>query len=76
MNQKLVRYELSKTIRRPAFIFALLIAVAVAIAAALEPWANLEKNATTFFLLVTALACKPKIISVKHVKAASVTGLL
>ena len=57
MNQKLARYELSKTIRRPAFILALLIAVAVAIAAALEP-------------------CKPKIISVKHVKAASVTGLL
>ena len=44
MNQRLVRYELSKTIRRPAFIFALLIAVAVAIAAALEPWANLEKE--------------------------------
>lgn len=37
MNQKLARYELSKTIRRPAFILALLIAVAVAIAAALEP---------------------------------------
>ena len=44
MDQRLVRYELSKTIRRPAFIFALLIAVAVAIAAALEPWANLEKE--------------------------------
>ena len=44
MNQKLARYELSKTIRRPAFILALLIAVAVAIAAALEPWANLEKE--------------------------------
>ena len=38
MNQKLARYELSKTIRRPAFILALLIAVAVAIAAALEPF--------------------------------------
>ena len=53
MNQRLVRYELSKTIRRPAFIFALLIAVAVAIAAALEPWANLEKRTSqpSFFWL-------------------------
>lgn len=76
MNQKLARYELSKTIRRPAFILALLIAVAVAIAAALSRGQIWKKSVTTFFLLVTALACKPKIISVKHVKAASVTGLL
>ena len=76
MNQKLARYELSKTIRRPAFILALLIAVAVAIAAALEPWANLEKERHNLLSFGYGVGVQAKIISVKHVKAASVTGLL
>ena len=53
MNQKLARYELYETIRRPAFILALLIAVAVAIAAALEPVGKFGKRAPqpSFFWL-------------------------
>ena len=44
MNKPLMRHELSKMLRCPAFILALALAVAIAVVAAVEPWINLKSE--------------------------------